>query len=270
MKKRIFAFDMDGTILNSKDQIMPETIDALKVLRKEGHHTIIVTGRPYEDIMRSISEHKDLFDFFVANNGTYFADGEENFFYDSELDKGILADMIEQGTKNNCFIAIHGSKGAVRSQLREFNGSFEDKDYEEFAKFRNEFISREELEKFAADNRLMQMSLRSDAKTIANLEPYFADKYSDKVDVHIANDVYLDINPLNVDKFKGIQKVMKHAGWKGDVIAFGDSGNDLHMLEGADYSFCMGNGNVKAKEAASEVIGTNDSDAIAEAINRYI
>ena len=46
MKKgKIFFFDLDGTLLNSKKEITPLTRNALKEFTKQGNHFCISTGR---------------------------------------------------------------------------------------------------------------------------------------------------------------------------------------------------------------------------------
>lgn len=55
-----------------------------------------------------------------------------------------------------------------------------------------------------------------------------------------------------------------------DMIAFGDSGNDLQMLEGAGLGVCMENGTAEAKEAADIIIGHHKTPAIAKKIKEII
>ena len=47
MARYLIALDLDGTTLNAKSQLDPETIATLHRLEKAGHIVVIVTGRPY-------------------------------------------------------------------------------------------------------------------------------------------------------------------------------------------------------------------------------
>lgn len=62
MSKKLFAFDMDGTLLIGGDQILPETLIALDEARAKGHVTAIATGRSYQDIIRIGEEAVKRFD----------------------------------------------------------------------------------------------------------------------------------------------------------------------------------------------------------------
>ena len=45
MNKKIFFFDLDGTLLNSEKKITPNTLNALKRFTDSGHYFCINTGR---------------------------------------------------------------------------------------------------------------------------------------------------------------------------------------------------------------------------------
>jgi hydroxymethylpyrimidine pyrophosphatase-like HAD family hydrolase len=55
-----------------------------------------------------------------------------------------------------------------------------------------------------------------------------------------------------------------------NVVTIGDSNNDIEMLKGARYGFAMGNCTPLACQAADAIIGSNDSDAIAQLIEKIM
>ena len=57
---------------------------------------------------------------------------------------------------------------------------------------------------------------------------------------------------------------------KESIMCFGDGENDCSMLEYADYSFAMTNGNDLAKSTAKFITDTNDNFGVAKAINKYV
>ena len=57
---------------------------------------------------------------------------------------------------------------------------------------------------------------------------------------------------------------------KENIMCFGDGENDCPMLEYADYSFAMANGNDLAKATAKFTTDTNDNFGVAKAINKYV
>jgi len=55
-----------------------------------------------------------------------------------------------------------------------------------------------------------------------------------------------------------------------EVIAFGDQNNDKEMLELAGLGVAMGNSHDEVRDCADWVTGTNDSDGIAEVLQRFV
>jgi hydroxymethylpyrimidine pyrophosphatase-like HAD family hydrolase len=53
-----------------------------------------------------------------------------------------------------------------------------------------------------------------------------------------------------------------------NCIAFGDGENDVAMFKAAGYSVGMGNGMLKAKEAATHSTATNDEGGVGLFLNR--
>ena len=44
----VVFFDIDGTVVDNDTQIIPEsTVEAVRLLRKNGHLPVVNTGRPY-------------------------------------------------------------------------------------------------------------------------------------------------------------------------------------------------------------------------------
>ena len=55
-----------------------------------------------------------------------------------------------------------------------------------------------------------------------------------------------------------------------EVMAIGDSYNDIEMIEWAGVGVAMGNAWQDVKEAADFVTLTNDEEGVAEALRKYI
>ena len=65
---------------------------------------------------------------------------------------------------------------------------------------------------------------------------------------------YYDVMQADVDKTKGMERLMKLTGWKPEELVFvGDNDNDVAMMGLAGCSYCMGSGSEKAKAAAKHI-----------------
>src|SRR5690625_2912151 len=81
----------------------------------------------------------------------------------------------------------------------------------------------------------------------------------------------IEVNPVGVNKANGLQRVCKELGiTMAEVMAVGDSLNDIKMIEQAGLGVAMGNAQDAIKEAADHMTDTNNNDGVAKAIEHFI
>lgn len=116
MSKKVFAFDMDGTLLNSHDTIPDFTLEALKQAKAVGHVNAICTGRSYFDIVEK-RDIADVFDYLVCNNGTYLYDmklGE--VIMNKTVSTEIALAAIDFAVKNKTILILQTHKGSYHAR----------------------------------------------------------------------------------------------------------------------------------------------------------
>ena len=68
-----------------------------------------------------------------------------------------------------------------------------------------------------------------------------------------------------------LKKLAEYLGIKREeIIACGDAGNDLSMIEYAGLGVAMENGTQDVKDIANHITDSNDNDGIAKVINKFI
>lgn len=81
----------------------------------------------------------------------------------------------------------------------------------------------------------------------------------------------LELNPKGISKASGVLEVCKLLGiGMSEVIAVGDSLNDIAMIREAGLGVAMGNAQDEVKAVADAVTATNDEDGVARVIQQYI
>lgn len=84
-----------------------------------------------------------------------------------------------------------------------------------------------------------------------------------------SNPLTVDIIPRGVSKVVGIKKLLNaHSIGMDDAVAFGDSWNDIDMIESVGTGVAMGNANEDVKKVAQFVTLSNDSDGISVALKK--
>lgn len=81
----------------------------------------------------------------------------------------------------------------------------------------------------------------------------------------------LDLTLKNISKGTAVKYLAHHYNIKQDeIIAIGDSDNDIAMIEFAGLGAAMGNARESVKSKANYITSTNDQDGVAEVINKFV
>ena len=269
MKINTFVFDLDGTLLNSNDRINKGAIKALLEAKKQGKLLIVCTGRPLEDIVEPLKEAgKGLFDYAILNNGTYLINFSNNeITNNAQIDESVVDDYVKLGLKYKTIFSIHFDGKALRGNIFDKNPKWFEK-----AKKVEKYLSdneggnidfRDALDQ-AKGKKICMLSLRTTAENAHKiLAEYNELGLNKKAKMIVASKTYADIIPLNMNKYIGLELLLTSLGVEmSNVVSFGDSGNDVEMIEKTGLGIAMGNAIPEVKNVADKIIGNNDSDAI--------
>ena len=98
----------------------------------------------------------------------------------------------------------------------------------------------------------------------------FKERFSDRVDVVNGGYLMYDVNIRGINKSQGIAALMELLGIRPEeVMAFGDSENDIEMFQYAGIGVCMGNGMEIARNKADYITKTSDESGIRLALQHF-
>lgn len=271
MKYRLVALDLDGTLLDSQLQIRRETIDALARVRAKGVQVMIVTGRhhgaayPY---WRQLGLELPA----ICCNGTYMYDFRagrplaSNPFSRQEAcrllrlirDRGIYTMIYADD-----FMAYERESYHV-NKLLDWSATLPQDvrpRIDRIDSFERMLDECETVWKFAtAGDDLTSMSaFAADLETTLGLSGEWS--AHNRLDIaHAGNSKGRRLNAWIAEQ--GIAR--------DEVIAFGDQQNDIEMLRMAGLGVAMENSRAEVRACADWVTGSNDSDAIADTLQRFV
>jgi Cof subfamily protein (haloacid dehalogenase superfamily) len=82
---------------------------------------------------------------------------------------------------------------------------------------------------------------------------------------------FLEITDGSVNKGVALAALAEHYGIdQSEVMAIGDSLNDLEMINYAGLGVAMGNARPEIQARADIITASNEEDGVAEAIERYV
>lgn len=256
-KKALF-FDIDGTLWDHTNHIQKSTIEGIRAARSNGHFAFICSGRA-----RAYIQDPNLlavgFDGVVAGCGTHIElDGK--LIYQKLIDREVAVRTVETVRKYGMRPILEGPEYLYMDET-EFGGEIYGQKLKHELKDRLVGISDHTGEWVI--NKLSCATEGADCEGCFNeLQEYYT--------YLIHNIAVVEMVPQGHTKATGIAKVCEYLGIpRADTFAFGDSVNDLAMLEYAGVGVAMGSGTDDAKAAADYVTSDLQDDGIYRAMLHF-
>ncbi len=273
MEIKLIATDVDGTLMADDHLTIPSLNKQSLIRAKEKNIKIAVcTGRTYSLTDRECAA-LGCVDYLILSNGA------------------VVMDAKTLGTLYSCYLPVQ----AVEKILKAFEKY--PIIYEIYAD-RHAYVTKYSYDHFLEAEGLPEIFLRDYRKRMFVKESVWdivRGKNVEKINVNhipeeciaplreelntIPNLVYsvaylgnMEITAKGADKGRALKWLAEYlkTGIE-NVMAFGDSGNDITMLECAGYSYAMKNGSDKAKKAAKFVTGSDNSEGgVGETIKKNI
>lgn len=251
-------FDIDGTLVSLKTKVYPpSTKVAIEALRKKGILCFIATGRSKFEMASERLLDGLVFDGYLTNNGQDAYDASGKLIYGKPLDQEEVRALYHwaEETKTACWlvsaeesrinlindrvmtamVAIH-TQPPVCGDLRPM---LEKPVYKVVL-----FLPREEMDE---PMRLVPRSRKTQWFALGH-----------------------DLISMDGGKKNAMLEILEKLGiTPEEAIAFGDSENDLEMLEAAGIGVAMGNGTDACKRIADYVTDDCDDDGILHALEHF-
>ena len=275
MRYHVIALDLDGTLLTSQKTILPESLAALRDARAAGVKVLIVTGRHHVAI-HPFYQALALDTPAICCNGTYL--------YDYHAKQVLTADPVRQDQANDLISLLETHQ--IEGLMYVDNAML----YPSHSRKIQAHVDRTAVwaQSLPAAQRPVFKNVPSLRQSVTEVDAIwkFALIDSDLPKLHQFTDTVESSLGLSCEwswhdqvdvAQQGNSKGARLAQWVAQqglsmdqVIAFGDNGNDLSMLESAGLGVAMGNAAESIKARAKLTIGTNEQPSIAETIYRYV
>ena len=259
------AVDMDGTFLDDRKQFDHEQFDQLLTeFEKRGVHFIVASGRPYVRLKQDFKGFADRMDFVTLNGSRLIIKGKDAASYPmNRADVLELLDDVQAKYGKMATMVFQKDIAYLHSEI--------DKDERDFLAY---FAGNSDLVdnwNDMPDGDIYQITFGMDSKHAADVEEAFNKNHDNKISAFASATFAIDVNVKGVSKGSGLERLLAKMGMTGDdLIAFGDGGNDIPMLDFAKYSYAMANGMDKVKKHAKFIAPANTENGVFSVLQKYL
>ncbi len=259
-EEKIVFFDIDGTLYDFERGIPESTVEALQQLKKNGHRSILCTGRPISSLFPEVLSLPH--DGVIAGAGCYVEIGGK-VLRDEVLPNALLCQIVPRLEKIGCWVVLEGAS-YLSCHIDDPRG------YEYFkilVRLRDEYPDRlKELD--LMNDRVCKITVRiSDMPGFERMVPELSRAFEL---ARYEREPFTEMTPKGISKADGIRVLLEELEIPlSNTYAFGDGPNDVEMLEYVEYGTAMGNAEQQLLEKAKYRTEGMWEDGVYHALKRY-
>ena len=266
---KLIAIDMDGTLLNSKKELLEETKQYFKNFHNKNTETLLVicTGRPETGIRPYLKDLGYLEEnhYIISQNGANIYESQTGKrVMDAFVDSAAIQKWIELGKKHG--ISVMGA-GV------DYYYSF-DEDPTEWMEFDVKLVSgmlKRIPTKESLNTDFYKILLMGDEEQLNEFETFIPQEWRNEFYVVRSQKYLIEVLTKGVNKAFGLEKLAKELNIQSsEIAAIGDAANDIEMLKYAGLAIAMGNASEEVKAVSDIVTDTNENNGVIKAIDQLI
>lgn len=259
---KLIASDLDHTLLTEKGELPPGFDRYVIEMDKRGIEFVAASGRPLYTLETIFQRLRGRMSFIADNGGIISHRGRAIF--KSLLDVADYRAMVRFTNERTDGIAVVCGLDAAYLSAKH-------KTYEGYLRT---FYS-----KIAFVDGLERLDVEADKFTVYfpnrnskdNYENIFKPEYGGGFSVTVGDTVWIDIMRHGINKGAAIRLLGEHLGLGPDrMMAFGDTYNDIEMLQAVRYSYVVGNADADMRRHAAFIADTNDNFGVIKIIDKVL
>ena len=272
MSIKLIALDLDGTTINNDRVISERNRQALQKAADKGVNIVIATGRPYCALPDDVFELESV-RYVLTSNGARITDlKEKKAFYENCLSPLATEKAVELLRDKKyiieCFVdGIAYIDGPYYHEIEKTGMSFRDVEY-----ILNTRRPVENIYDFMLENKGHLENINVNFEDVSE-KPAMKEKLMQLPETTITSSFphNLEIGGATTSKAEALIQMGKLLGVEPDeMMAVGDSPNDMAMLSVAGLPVAVGNALDEVKAIAKYIAPTNHEDGVADAVEKFV
>ena len=266
----LIALDMDGTLLNSRQEITPRARRAIEEILRQGKQVVFSTGRCIGEMEAYLDAFPSM-QYLVCESGACVYDlRKKEHIARIPLPPGQVLEVMECVEGEDILTSFFmGNRPFMDSGYMQRLGEFGLGEFDKV--FRQSVVRVDSLFSFYREKPLevekINLFFRDDGSRRRTLE-----KIS-RLPLSLASSLAgnLEINAREANKGEGLKLLCRHLKLPMEsVIAVGDNSNDVEMLRAAGLPVAVGNAVPAVKALATEITDDCDHDGAAIIMEKFM
>jgi len=262
-KYKMLALDLDDTLLREDLTISEGNKQAIRQAIDKGVKVVIATGRMFDSALPYLKQLNLNLPVVSCQGAMVKSSINNEILYYRPAPLVELKQVIEECERENIYMQVYGDHGYFMNQDNEWSNM-----YGELTGVYGKAVGK--ISDFL-DFDPLKLLLIDRPESIAQKHAHYHQQLQNKVNVFISKPFYLEFTNLEATKGHALTYLSEQYGITMDeVIAVGDSQNDIHMIEMAGLGVAVENARDEVKACAQVIAQSNENDGVAHVIKQYI
>lgn len=268
---RLLALNIDGTLLQSNGKLHKSTKEAVEYVQEKGIYVTLVTSRNFSSA-KKVAKALKLDSILVTHRGAFISDTLNEPVLARRIPEEITFEIVRFLESFQCQIRIVHEKFSLANKLKLNNNLLA----KTIVNSGDPLFYPQQFVDSVSD------TIMEDPTSPPNIEVYFEEKRDaadarkaivsmfSEVEVSQMDDYRLDIVPQGSSKLNGLLYLGEKLGIKrNEMVAIGDSIDDLEMIDGVGLGVAMGNSPVELKQAADWITRSNNQQGVGYMVKEH-
>lgn len=259
----LLVSDLDGTLLNSSQNISLENKEAIARFQAEGGKFTIATGRMKEAALPYAKELNVNIPIILYNGAVVYDHiNNKNIYFKTLNNPRELLSIIHPLIKtNNLGLMMYDESNVYALNRNNIVENYEEKEKIKCNNFSHDVFKNSILKFLFISN---DITLLESIKKKIQLSNYPCELIYSETN-------YLEVIPADTSKGIALSNLIINKGWESmSKICVGDNYNDLSLLIAADYAFYVENAVEEIKRKEFKTCNHHEQHAIKDIIDSFI
>ena len=273
---QLLALDVDGTLFGTDGKVTPASVEAIRRAQEKGVQVVLASGRDYDGL--PWNQLKDVqIDYVITTNGSaVYRTKDRKCLKEECLDKEKMIPLFEYILSKEVYLSVFiDGVNYTPTQCFPYVEKMIVPDYVKTA-LRTKANRMEDMISYLRKNdaKIQKATLNFQYQDGEYLNREEVKAHLESCpDINVVDGGFsnLEFTKTGVCKATGLKMLADYLNVPiENVMAIGDSENDIEMIEAAGYGIAMENALESVKAVAKDVTLSNDEDGVAAAIKKYI
>ncbi len=269
---RCVVLDIDGTLLNSAEELSQRNRAAVRAVQARGIPVTLATGRRLVRTLPWIQALNIIMPVVIHNGAVIYDPVSRTVTHKIGMELDLVAGIIDDLRASGFHFVVYTGESAGDGLQMEQN--LWETGRHLLQRYVGDGVDAVDVHRFAEPP--LKVAMVAPVKELEPHLPRWQERYGQSTNMmvfHSLDGLYTGVEFIapGVSKAAAAKQILRSRGIRlAEALCIGDDVNDKELIEQAGWGIAMANGDPRVRQVAKHITAANDDDGVAQALEDYI